>query len=146
MQNLPVIAAPPVTPTQASTQTDTNSATQAVEPFGNVLARQRANDATTPSTGNGSTTKPPTPEAASILPGDMLAVLLPSTGDTNSSSNVTKDKTIPQAPVPNGVSTLPGDMLAMLMPPASATNSTPTKIKAPAPDGVSTLPSDMLSM
>ncbi len=170
MQNLPVtattIVTSPATSTQASTPTDNNSAMQAAEPFGNVLARQQANagappnnqkpdskkptasaanDASATATGNVPTTQPPTltPDTSS-----MLAALLPATAVTNSPA--TKDKTDPHAPAPNGVSTLHGDMLAMTLPTAAVTNSPATKDKtdpqAPVPNGVSTLPSDMLAM
>jgi len=170
MQNLPVTTASPATSMQAPTPADNNNAAQAAEPFGNVLARQQANagtpsnnlkpdskkptssvanDATATATGNDTTTQPQAvaPDVTSLLPGNMLATLLPATAITNSPAN--KGKTDPQVPAPNGVSTLPSDMLAMMLP-AAATNSPlakdKTNPKAPVPDGVSTLPSDMLAM
>jgi len=175
MQSLPVtattIVTAPATTTQTSTATDNNSAAQAVEPFGSVLARQRANadthqdgkkpdskksalssanDLINIATSNDPTTQSqlPTPDTASIPPASLLAALLPATVVTNSPA--TKEKTDPQASAPSGVSTLPSDMLAALLPAAVVTNSPATKEKtdptASAPSGVSTLPSDMLTM
>lgn len=141
MQSLPVTAAPPLTPPSAPAQapTPTDSAAPAVEPFGNVLARQRAN-ASTPqdskqpdnkqpaSSADASATAAvndpaselpiPIPDAASTLSGDLLAALLPAA--TVTSSPATKEKTDPQVPTPDGTSTLPSDMLAMLLPAAAA--------------------------
>lgn len=145
MQNLPVTitAAPPVTSTQAPTPTD-NGAAQAAEPFGSVLARQRANAGApaddqkpdskkadskpssaandAPATVTGNDPAAPIADAASTLSGDMLAALLPATAVTNSPA--AKEKTSPQAPTPDGVSTLPSDMLALLLPAAAATAAT----------------------
>ena len=171
MKNLPVIAAPPVTPTPAPAPAD-NNASQATESFGNVLARQYANavppqnsknqdnkqtassgnDLTT--TTNGQITQPNTPDAAGGIAGNVLAVLLPTTVDTNSPAPATKNKTIPPAPAPSGIGTLPNDMLAMLTPPTASTNNLPTKdnsgVQAPASDGLpastTSSTSEMLAM
>jgi len=144
MQSLPVTAAPPIAPAQAPTPAD-NGAPQAAEPFGNVLARQRANTNTQDSkqpegkqpassaananaasaavTGNEATgeTAQPVADAASTLPADMLAALMPTSTSTKSTTD--NEKATPQAAAPEGGSTLPGDMLAMLLPAAATANN-----------------------
>ena len=167
MQNLPVIAAPPVTPTPAPAPAD-NNASQATESFGNVLARQYANAVPSQNSknqdnkqaassgndlsinGNGLSTQQNTADASTVIAANGLTALLPTIVDTNSPAPVTKDKTIPPAPVPNAVGTLPNDMLAMLTPPAASTNNLPTKdnsgAQAPASDGIPASASEMLAM
>ena len=137
MQNLPITpAAQPATPAQTPGPTD-NNATQAAESFDSVLARQRANtDESKPSTDTHDKSQPtsppssaspidsvlaaagnepaiPAPDAISILPGDMLAALLPVPASANDVA--VNEKPVSQAPTPDGVSTLPSDMLAMLL-------------------------------
>jgi flagellar hook-length control protein FliK len=165
MQNLPIITAQPAPSTpssQSTTSTDSNSTSQAAEPFGNVLARQRSNtdspqvsrksDSTqqgssaannSSATGTDNQTAqatPVIPDASSMLPGNMLVALLPTTAVT--SVTTTKDKIIPQAPTPDGVSTLPSDMLAMMLPASAGTNNPVSKVQAPASDA---LPGNVLS-
>jgi len=175
MQSLPVTinAAPPAKSMHASNSTD-NSA-QASEPFGNVLARQRANaDAphdskksdskkldskqpTSASANDASATatatsndpaQTPTADATATPSADMLAAMLPATVVTNNAK--AKEKTDPQAPAPDGANALPSDMLAMLLPPAAikgtAGANDKTNAQPASRDGASTLPGDMLAM
>lgn len=171
MQNLPIITAQPAAPTQTSAPSDNNNASQAAEPFGNVLARQRANadspqqvskqsdgkqqesSAANDATATGNDPATPAPDVASTLPGHLRTTLLSTV--TATSISATKGKTNPQTPTPDGANSLPSDMLATLLPTAPVTNSATTKDtaskdkanpQAPAPDGISTLPGDMLAM
>lgn len=162
MQNLPIITATqPVTPAQAPGQVD-NSA-QAAEPFGSVLARQRANtdkpkssadnrdknqqSSTSPSSSStdgasaatGNELETPATSVVNVLPGDMLAALLPATANIV----VTSKKPVSQAPLPEGTSTLPSDMLAALLstplpmqPDASAHTQQPIAITVEVQGGV----------
>lgn len=144
MQNLPITATPPVTSIQPPASADNNSTAQATEPFGNVLARQRANasasqnsaqpgnkqgasspsskDASPATIGKDATdgVQVPVPDTTNAVSGDMLAALLPAVTATDKSA--ANDKPDPkvdqQASSPDSVSTLPGDMLAMLLPAA----------------------------
>lgn len=148
MQTLPVTAAPPVTSAQAPAQADNPA--QVAEPFGNVLARQRASanaqdskqaasapakDANATEAANEPVSELPTviPDAASTLPADMLAALLPGAASANSTAG--DEKADPQAPATDGAgaSTLPGDMLAMLMP-ATAVIANANRAEANAGD------------
>lgn len=154
MQNLPIFTAQPVTPTQTQTSTPSdNNASQATEPFGNVLARQRANadspqqgskqsdvkqqgpsaanDATATPTAaaNAAITPASIPDVPSTQPKDKLAALLLTTPatSTTASKDKAKDKINPQAVVPDGGSSLPSGILVTLLPAAPATNSTASK-------------------
>ena len=169
MQNLPIIAATPTKPTQAPNPTDNNNAAQAAEPFGNVLARQRANAGTSPGSqktdnqksdskqavspaANDATAaasaavsndpatqaQAPAPDASTIIPGAMLAALLPSTVGTDSPATAAKDKTVSQAPAPDGVSTLPSDMLGMMLPAATAATAATATAAATAATAAAT--------
>lgn len=174
MQNLPITATPPASPAQQTVSTDSN-ATQAAEPFSNVLARQRANastpnagvqgskQATPSSTGNASPAsgneQPTELQAAdttsislgslmqgSLLPGEMLAALLPAPSVTESAAS--SEKTVPLAPTPNAANALPGDILAALLPSATASSvivNEKDRLRDSAPDEASTLPGDMLA-
>ena len=145
MQNLPITATPPATSAQAPANPTENSAAQAAEPFGSVLARQHTN-VSEPDTGkrdSGRPAPPPADSAAATTIRDKKLVEL-------------------QAPPPDGVSTLPGDMLAALLPTTASANNTVANEKtgllkpapdnekasllvAPTPDGVGTLPSDVMA-
>lgn len=142
MQNLPITATPPVTSVQPPASADNNSMAQTTEPFGNVLARQRANASasqnsaqpgskqgasspssrdTSPATiGKDAADGVPVPDTTNAVSGDMLAALLPAVTATDKSA--VNDKPDPkadqQASSPDSISTLPGDMLAMLLPAA----------------------------
>lgn len=144
MQNLPITATPPVSPVQQSASADNNSTAQATEPFGNVLARQRANANASQNTaqpgGKQGASSPPSRDASpaaigkdaadgvqvlvsdatNTVSGDILTALLPAaTATDKSAANDKPDpKADPQAPLPDSVSTLPSDMLAMLLPAA----------------------------
>lgn len=141
MQNLPINTANIQPVTQAQTSNPADTTTQPAESFGNVLARQRVNtddskpsavardkvqskssSPSSPSTDSapaatGNELETPAVDVASMLPGDMLAALLPAAANTNTSTNsvAATKKLVPQAPSPDGVSTLPSDMLAALL-------------------------------
>ncbi len=132
MQNLPILTtANSITPAQASTLAANNTA-PATEPFGSVLARQRSSSSehnagakgkdqaaspAAPSTESAPAAsdepETPIPDVINILPGDILASLLPAA--TGTKSVAAKEKPAPQTPAPDGISTLPGDMLAALL-------------------------------
>lgn len=138
MQSMPVTATPPITSAQSPASADSNAA-QATEPFGNVLARQRANvvapqdsqqngkqdgkqSALSPandappsvaSKDSADGAQVPVPDAGAV-PADMLAALLPAT--TVADKSASKDKADAKGAAPDGSGALPGDMLAMLLP------------------------------
>lgn len=105
MQNLPIANTLPATPTSASSVQDTGS-DQAAEPFGSVLARQRANNQEAAENGQtapasaadtsgvtaGNEKQDATLEDAPGITEDMLAALLP-TADRSSGATEANEKT-----------------------------------------------------
>ena len=156
MQNLPITATQPAPQAQTPSSAD-NATTPAAEPFGNVLARQRASasessadaqdsgqpapssteDARTIAAANEKLVElqAPTPDGVGTLPGDMLAALLSPTPSSTNKAVASKEKTGLQEPA--AVNMLPGDMLATLLPttplPASATPLPAPVTLSPAP-------------
>ena len=121
MQNLPITATLPVTPTQATAAATDNNSTPVAEPFDSVLARQQANaNESDADTGDGSEPASSSADGTAItaIRGKKLVEL--------------------QAPAPDVASTLPGDMLAALLPVPTNANDTETNKKTglhkPAPD------------
>ena len=174
MQSLPVTASLPATSTQASAPTDSSSGAQVTEPFGSVLARQRANtgtshdskqsatsaanDASATTAGN-DPAQASTTDASGTLSSEMLAMLLPASSSASTNSTTNNEQVSSQAATPDGTGTLPSEMLAMLLPTATstatvtttttATDSRTTKdkaIPAPTPDGAGALPANMLAI
>jgi len=154
MQSLPVTATPPATPAQAPTPTDNTA--QAAEPFGSVLARQRANagaDSQKPDS-----QKPISQKMDSQKPDSQKLDSKKSDSKPLSSANdaIANEPAIDlQVATADAASMLPSDMLASLLPASTITGSPSGKEKTgkekidpqtSAPDGVSTLPSDMLAL
>jgi len=142
MQNLPISNPAPITasvPASSPSQPQADSNAEPIsEPFGSVLARQRAQDGSSqpatksPSAVNGQAANQP--DMAGTLPADMLAALLPAQpagkpgADLAASvaekpgaavdekkSGASNEK--PDAPAADGSAALPGDMLAALVTP-----------------------------
>ena len=102
MQNIAIPVTSPVVSTQTSAMSDNNSSQ--TEPFGNVLARQIADNT----------------ELAETNITDT-ALSLPSSTDDLLPVSVSDEKLVePQIPTPDGISALPNDMLAALLPPMLA--------------------------
>lgn len=161
MQNLPISTATlPAASVQSSAPSSTaaerNHVAQIAEPFGRVLARQRAH-----ADGQGSNSQPAAtpasgaeeqallPDVVNTLPGDMLAALLPANSAikavaaneknavaaaekkaaaANEKSDTSASASA-SAPAPDSVSTLPSDMLAALLPPPVAMQDARTAIQ-----------------
>jgi flagellar hook-length control protein FliK len=159
MQSLPVSTAPPAHQLSAPTPADSNNNAPVTEPFGSVLARQRANSkdvnqpetrqpAATPveatATQNGNGSQAPLPDSAVTLAADILAGLLPVSTATNLPNSSSQSTAL------DGTSTLTTEQLAKLLPASASKHGATTKEKskpqATAPDGTSTLPSEMLAM
>lgn len=142
MQNLPISTATlPAASVQSSAPSSTaaerNHVAQIAEPFGRVLARQRAHadgqgsnsqPAATPA--SGAEEQAPLPDAVNTLPGDMLAALLPANSAIKAVA--ANEKSAVAAAEKKAAA-------------ANEKSDTPASASAPAPDSVSTLPSDMLA-
>lgn len=150
MQNLPIVSALPVASTPAPTSstatptsTDNNATGQAVEPFGQILARQQSSSSpsqdskksdskqskqSTPidSTNlvvNNQPAQVPSPDTSS-LSGSILAAFLPSSIVASNTTANGIDKTSSQNSASGVNNTLASDMLAMMLPASSGSNIT----------------------
>lgn len=142
MQSLPVTATQSAASAPAPAPADGTA--QAAEPFGSVLARQRANadapgdgkqlqldhkqpaapsskdvPATVASNDPAIEQQAPAPDMIAALPVDLLTVSPPVTAAKD--SRTSDEKTIPQAPVPDGSGVVPAAMLALLLSPTATT-------------------------
>ena len=102
MQNIAIPVTSPAVSTQTPTMADNNSSQ--TEPFGNVLARQIADNT----------------ELAETNITDTALSLTSSTDDLLPVSVSDEKQVEPQIPTPDGISALPNDMLAALLPPMLA--------------------------